>query len=91
MPRDTQSLWVLRFRYDNLLHPVPLNDSIMDRILSIPPMHRVKVVDVSELGHDRVMQLTAKCGQASEPIVEELPEHDKEVNAEKVARHAEEA
>ena len=87
MPRDTQSLRLLRFRYDSLLHPVPLTDSRMDRILSIPPIQRVRVVEVTEADHNRVTRSTADCVVTEEPIVEEAP---KNANAEEAQRLAEE-
>ena len=87
MPRDTQSLRLLRFRYDSLLHPVPLNDSRMDRIISIPPIQRVRVVEVTEACHSRVTQSTTDRVVTEEPIVEEAP---KNANAEETQRVAEE-
>ncbi|MCO5556223.1 hypothetical protein L7F22_009769 [Adiantum nelumboides] len=51
MPRDINTLRLLRFRYDGTLAPIPLSDTSMDNILKIPPITKVKVKDVSTSQH----------------------------------------
>ncbi|MCO5592212.1 hypothetical protein L7F22_046210 [Adiantum nelumboides] len=51
MPRDFNSLRLLRFRYDKTLVPVGISDRKMDNILNIPPLGKVKVTDLSRTAH----------------------------------------
>ncbi|MCO5612831.1 hypothetical protein L7F22_067102 [Adiantum nelumboides] len=51
MPRDFNSLRLLRFTYDKTLVPVGISDRKMDNILNIPPLGKVKVIDLSRIAH----------------------------------------
>ncbi|MCO5592698.1 hypothetical protein L7F22_046701 [Adiantum nelumboides] len=51
MPRDFNSLRLLRFKYDKTLVPVGISDRKMDNILNIPPLGKVKVTDLSRTAH----------------------------------------
>ena len=59
MPRDLNSLRLLRFRYDKTLEPVEISDTKMDNILHIPPLGKVKVTDVSSIAHQYSTHLNA--------------------------------
>ncbi|MCO5596830.1 hypothetical protein L7F22_050900 [Adiantum nelumboides] len=51
MPWDINSLTLLRFKYNKTLAPVHLSDKTMDNILSIPPITKVEVSDVTTTQH----------------------------------------
>ncbi|MCO5599650.1 hypothetical protein L7F22_053756 [Adiantum nelumboides] len=51
MPWDINSLRLLHFRFDKTLAPVHLFDRTMNNILTIPPITKVKVSDVSTTQH----------------------------------------
>ncbi|MCO5585592.1 hypothetical protein L7F22_039527 [Adiantum nelumboides] len=51
MPRDFNSLQLLRFSYDKTLVPVGISDRKMDNILNILPLGKVKVTDLSRTAH----------------------------------------
>ena len=76
MPRDFNSLRLLRFWYDKTLEPVEISDTKMDNILHIPPLGKVKVTDESLTAHQYSTRLNAAQHVHNEERERELQRED---------------